>query len=116
MIIAKYPLTVYGSGKQIKPFISLEDACQSLVNIVKGGNDGEYKVYNQLVEYVRIKDLAKELNKASEDVLGRSPGIEYISNPRKEKEESEYKFDNSKFLKVLGKPKHKRMAETIPIE
>ena len=114
MIIANHPLTVYGSGNQIKPFISLEDACQSLVNIVKEGNDGEYRVYNQLVEYVRIKDLAEELNKTAEEVLGRSPGIEFIPNPRKEKEESEYKFDNSKFLKVLGKPKHKHMADTLP--
>jgi nucleoside-diphosphate-sugar epimerase len=114
MIIANYPLTVYGSGKQIKPFISLEDACQSLVNIVKEGNDGEYRVYNQLVEYVRVKDLAEELTKVAEKVLGRNPGVEYIPNPRKEKEENEYRFDNSKFLKVLGKPKYKRMAETLP--
>ena len=114
MIIANHPLTVYGSGNQIKPFISLEDACQSLVNIVKEGNDGEYKVYNQLVEYVRIKDLAEELNRAAEEVLGRSPGIEFIPNPRKEKEESEYRFDNSKFMKVLGKPKHRHMADVLP--
>lgn len=66
------------------------------------------------MEYVRIKDLAEELNKAAEEVLGKSLGVEYIPNPRKEKEESEYKFDNSKFLKVLGKPKHKKMAETLP--
>lgn len=114
MLIANYPLTVYGSGKQIKPFISLEDACQSLVNIVKKGNDGEYRVYNQLVEYVRIRNLAEDLNKAAEEVLGKSPGVEFIPNPRKEKEESEYKFDNSNFLKVLGKPKHEKMAKVLP--
>ncbi len=113
MIIADHPLTVYGSGNQIKPFISLEDACQSLVNIVKEGNDGEYRVYNQLVEYVRIKDLAEELNKAAEEVLGRSPGIKFIPNPRKEKEESEYRFDNTKFMKILGKPKHPKMKDTL---
>jgi len=114
MIIADHPLTVYGSGNQIKPFISLEDACQSLVNIVKEGNEGEYVVYNQLVEYVRIRDLAEELNRAAEEVLGRSPGIDFIPNPRKEREESRYKFDNSRFLKVLGKPKHGEMAKTLP--
>ncbi len=112
MIIANYPLTVYGSGNQIKPFISLEDACQSLVNIVKEGNDGEYRVYNQLVEYVKIKDLAEELNKAAEEVLGKSPGIKFIPNPRKEKEESEYRFDNTKFMKIL-KPKHPKMKDTL---
>lgn len=113
MIIANRPLTIYGSGNQIKPFISLEDASQSLVNLVKEGNDGEYRVYNQLVEYVRIKDLAEELNKAAEEVLGKSPGMEFIPNPRKEKEESEYRFDNSKFIRIC-KPKHKKMAKTLP--
>ncbi len=113
MIVANHPLTVYGSGNQIKPFISLEDCCQSLVNIVKEGNNGKYIVYNQLVEYVKIKELAEELNRAAEEVLGRSPGVEFIPNPRKEKEESEYRFENSKFMKVLGKPKHPRMKDTL---
>lgn len=113
MIIVNHPLTVYGSGNQIKPFISLEDACQSLVNIVKKGNDGEYKVYNQLVEYVKIKNLAEDLNKAAEEVIGKSPGINFIPNPRKEKEESEYTFENSEFLKILGSPKYPRMSKTL---
>jgi nucleoside-diphosphate-sugar epimerase len=114
MILADYPLTVYGSGMQIKPFISLEDACQSLVNIARKGNDGRYEVYNQLVEYVRIKELAEELNKAAEEITGSSPGINFIPNPRKEKEESEYKFDNSKFLRII-KPKDIEMAKTLPV-
>ncbi len=113
MIIADHPLTVYGSGNQIKPFISLEDACQSFINIIREGNDGEYRVYNQLVEYVKIRDLAEELNNSAEEILGKSPGIDFIPNPRKEKEEAEYKFDNSKFIRVLGRPKHERMAETL---
>lgn len=114
MILANYPLTVYGSGNQIKPFISLEDACQSLVNLCKEGNDGDYKVYNQLVEYVRIKDLAESLNDAATEILGESPGIDYIPNPRQEKEESEYKFDNTNFLGIC-KPKDKKMDDTLPI-
>lgn len=101
MIILNRPLTVYGSGNQIKPFISLEDCCRSLVEIVKRGNKGEYKVYNQLTEYIRIRDLAKELNRKSEELFGYSPGIEFIPNPRKEKEESKYKFKNDEFMKLL---------------
>ncbi len=114
MIIADHPLTVYGSGNQIKPFISLEDACRSLVNIVRKGNDGKYVVYNQLVEYVRIRDLAESLNRAAEEVLGRSPGIKFIPNPRKEKEEGEYRFENEGFVRVLGRPKYGRMRDALP--
>lgn len=111
MAVIGHPLTVYGSGNQIKPFISLEDAVESIVNIVKAGNDGEYKVYNQLVEYVRIKDMAEELNRAAGKILEREPGVEYIPNPRKEKEESEYAFKNEGFLKMLGKPKRPSMKD-----
>jgi len=113
MILSDRPLTVYGSGNQIKPFISLEDACQSLVEIAKGDNDGEYRVYNQLVEYVRIKELAENLNSAADEILGKSPGIDYIPNPRKEKEESEYTFNNTNFEKVF-KAKHTDMSKTLP--
>jgi nucleoside-diphosphate-sugar epimerase len=113
MMIVGHPLTIYGSGRQIKPFISLEDATQSIVNIVKRGNNGEYRVYNQLVEFVRIKDLATELNDAAKKVIGEKPGLNYIPNPRKEKEESEYTFENNKFLEILGNPKNPRMADKL---
>ncbi len=112
MIILNRPLTVYGSGNQIKPFISLEDCCRSLVEIVRKGNKGEYKVYNQLTEYVRIRDLAEELNKKSEELFGSSPGIEFIPNPRKEKEESKYKFKNDEFIKLLN-GKYTRMFDEL---
>jgi len=105
MMIVNHPLTVYGSGNQIKPFISLEDACRSIVKIVEKGNDGEYRVYNQLVEYVRIGDLAEWMNSAAEEVLGRSPGVKNIPNPRKERETSRYRFENDGFMDVLGHPK-----------
>jgi len=112
MIILNRPLTVYGSGNQIKPFISLEDCCRSLVEIVKRGNKGEYEVYNQLTEYVRIKDLAIELNKKSEELFNFSPGIEFVPNPRVEEEESEYKFRNDRFIKLLNN-KYTKMFDEL---
>jgi nucleoside-diphosphate-sugar epimerase len=112
MIILNKPLTVYGSGNQIKPFISLEDCCRSLVEIVKRGNSGDYKVYNQLTEYVIIKEFAEELNKKSDELFGKSPGIDFIPNPRKEKEESEYKFKNDEFIKLLDN-KYTKMYDEL---
>ena len=58
MAVIGEPLTVYGTGEQIKPFIHVEDAAQSLVDIINKNNSGEYRVYNQLTEYIRIIDLA----------------------------------------------------------
>jgi len=99
----------------IKPvfMVVYPDQNKLIVNIAREGNDGRYEVYNQLVEYVRIRELAEELNKAAEEITGSSPGIDFIPNPRKEKEESEYKFDNRKFLRII-KPKHTEMAKTLP--
>ena len=111
MAVIGKPLTVYGSGNQIKPFIHLDDAVESLVQAVSMGNPGEYRVYNQLTEYVRIIDLAKMIQ-AHLQAQGRSVGIEKISNPRVEKEEQEYRFENSEFLKLLGR-KPRQMQSSV---
>jgi nucleoside-diphosphate-sugar epimerase len=112
-VIANYPLTVYGSGNQIKPFISLEDTARSIVKAVEKGNSSGYKVYNQLTEVVKIKYMAEQFNIASEKILGKKVGINFVPNPRKEAESAEYDFENKEFLKLLGKPK-KSMAGEIP--
>jgi nucleoside-diphosphate-sugar epimerase len=102
MAVIDHPLTVYGSGNQIKPFIHLDDAVESLVQAVIKGNPGEYRVFNQLTEYVRIIDLAQMIVDYLQ-AQGRSAAIEKIANPRVEKEEQEYRFENSGFLELLGR-------------
>jgi nucleoside-diphosphate-sugar epimerase len=101
MAVIEEPLTVYGSGNQIKPFIHLEDAVQSLVDVVKKGNNCEYLVYNQLTEYIKIKELASMIVESMED-RGHIVKINNIQNPRVEKEDKEYRFENSRFVKLLS--------------
>lgn len=100
MALIGLPLTVYGTGNQIKPFIHLEDAAQSLVLAAQATNPGDYLAYNQLTEYVRIGDLAQMIC----DSLGLDPdqAITHIPNPRVEKEDREYQFRCEKFLELLG--------------
>ena len=92
-------ITVYGEGNQIKPFISLEDACQSIINAIDFPFAQGHTILNQTTQEISIKQLA--------ELIAQSTGaiIEHIPNPRKEKEDWEMIFDNRDFLKVLGQPK-----------
>ncbi len=111
MAVMGEPLTVYGSGNQIKPFIHLEDAARSLVDTVVKGNPGEYTVLNQLTEYIRISDLARMILDYMRE-KGRSVEIKKIPNPRVEKEDKDYRFENGRFMELLSGPARK-MEESI---
>lgn len=93
------PLTIYGEGNQTKPFISLEDCCQSIVNSITYSFNDKHTILNQTTENISIKQLA-ELIASYLNIK-----IEHIPNPRQEKEDFEMFFDNQKFLNVLGHPK-----------
>jgi nucleoside-diphosphate-sugar epimerase len=108
MAVIGEPITVYGSGNQIKPVIHLEDAAQSMVDLVKTGNSGEYLVFNQLTEYVRIRDLAQMITDYMRST-GKDIQIKNIPNPRVEKEDTEYRFENERFMALLSvKPRQMR--------
>jgi len=113
MAVIGEPLTLYGSGNQIKPFIHLEDAAQSIVNLVKKGNSENYCIYNQLTEYIRIKDLAEMIGKHMQN-SGHPIEIKKIANPRVEEEETEYRFENRRFMELLSRAP-KKMQESIGV-
>ena len=87
------PITIYGKGDQRKPFISLEDVCQSLFNAVEYPFPAGHTILNQATECPSIKELAEMI----------SPNVTHVPNPRKEDEEFEMVFNNAEFLKVLGR-------------
>ena len=93
------PLSVYGDGRQTKPFISLEDCVQSLANAVTFNFPKGHTLLNQTTESVSIIHLAKLISQET------GAEIKHIPNPRVEKEDFEMRFENSKFLRVLGEPK-----------
>lgn len=87
-------LTIYGQGLQTKPFISLEDTIRSLTNVLNYSVSG-HEIMNQVAETISIVNLAKYIQKCT------GCEIKHIPNPRKEKEDFEMSFENSKFLKLL---------------
>jgi UDP-sulfoquinovose synthase len=102
-----HKLTVYGTGGQQRPFISLRDSIQCLKLAVENPPDkGEYLVFNQFDEVYSIIEIAEKVKKVG-DNLGLEVEIEHIENPRIEEENVSYYNPVHEKLYTLGfKPKH----------
>lgn len=100
-------LTVYGSGGQRRPFISLRDAIQCLRLVVENPPvKGEYRVFNQFDEAYSIAEVAEKVKKVANS-LGLDAEIEHVENPRVELEKVLYYNPVHEKLYKLGfKPRH----------
>ncbi|QPC88401.1 NAD-dependent epimerase/dehydratase family protein [Mesorhizobium sp. NBSH29] len=92
-----YPLTVHGTGGQTRAFIHIQDSVRcvdlALKNAPKRGD--KVKIFNQMTETHRVRDLA--------EMVARIAGAEvaYLPNPRKEAAENDLIVKNEQFL-ALG--------------
>ncbi|MGE4294007.1 MAG: GDP-mannose 4,6-dehydratase [Desulfovibrio sp.] len=111
MALTGYPLTIYGRGDQMKPFISLDDCAESCARAISADFTGRFVVYNQMTETVSIKDMAYGIRDAAQK-LGVTVEVAHIENPRVENEEHKMLMDNDGFLSLLPN-KPKRYEELI---
>ncbi|WIY84093.1 NAD-dependent epimerase/dehydratase family protein [Propionimicrobium sp. PCR01-08-3] len=92
-----YPLTVHGTGGQTRAFIHLQDMVRcieiALDNPPSAGD--RVKIFNQMTETHRVRDLAKLVAELTGAV------IEQVPDPRKEAAENELVVHNDNFL-ALG--------------
>ncbi|HVB51033.1 MAG TPA: NAD-dependent epimerase/dehydratase family protein [Acidimicrobiales bacterium] len=92
-----HPLTVHGTGGQTRAFIHIRDTVRciqiALENPPERGD--KPKVFNQVAEVHRVKELAEMISKLT--------GVEvaYLPNPRREAVENELNVSREKFL-ALG--------------
>jgi UDP-sulfoquinovose synthase len=102
--IANIPLTVYGSGNQIRGYINLIDTIKciniALKNPAKSGN---LEIYNQFTEQFSINELALKVKQALKKI-DINVKIKKIKNPRIESEKHYYKAQNKKMKKLGLKP------------
>jgi UDP-sulfoquinovose synthase len=81
--VLREPLTVYGSGGQMRGIIDIRDTVECLrLTTETPAERGEYRVFNQLTELMSVADIAKV-------VATTYPGetdVEYLDNPRVEAE------------------------------
>lgn len=100
--VAGYPITVYGSGEQRKPMISLEDTVESIANLVEKGHSGKgVEVYNQTTRPVAIVELAETIEKVATE-LDLNTEVKHYENPRDEKEDHKMEVETDKFMDLLG--------------
>ena len=92
-----HPLTVHGTGGQTRAFIHIRDTVRciqiALENPPKRGD--QVKVFNQVTETYRVRDLA--------ELISELTGVEIanLPNPRVEAAENELNVDREKF-QALG--------------
>ena len=95
-----FPLTVHGSGGQTRAFIHIQDTVRcieiALNNPPKQGE--QVKIFNQMTETYKVRDLAKTVAKMT------GADIQYLPNPRKEDDENELFVENKCFLDLGLKP------------
>lgn len=91
-------MTLYGSGKQTRAFININDSIKCLTLAIEYGqkNDlSKINILNQMTASHELNDLKDLLVK-----LYPEAKYEYIENPREEKAENSLKVINEKFKEM----------------
>ena len=95
-----YPLTVHGTGGQTRAFIHITDMVRciqlALENPPAAGD--RVKIFNQMTETHRVRDLARLIAEVS------GATVEMVPNPRKESAENELHVVNDAFLDLGLEP------------
>ena len=92
-----YPLTVHGTGGQTRAFIHIQDSVRCIeLALADAPEAGErVKIFNQMTETHRVRDLAQMVAEMS------GAEIAWLPNPRKEADENDLVVRNQQFL-ALG--------------
>ncbi|WP_026479475.1 NAD-dependent epimerase/dehydratase family protein [Ahrensia sp. 13_GOM-1096m] len=95
-----YPLTVHGTGGQTRAFIHIQDSvrCIELALADAPAAGDRVKIFNQVTETHRVRDLAQLITKLTGGEIANLP------NPRKEAAENDLVVDKEQFIKLGLKP------------
>nr|WP_246233742.1 NAD-dependent epimerase/dehydratase family protein [Corynebacterium mucifaciens] len=95
-----YPLTVHGTGGQTRAFIHIRDMARCIQLAVENppARGERVKIFNQMTETHRVRDLA--------ELIGRITGaqVQMVPNPRNESAENELHVVNDAFLDLGLEP------------
>ncbi len=91
-----YPLTVHGTGGQTRAFIHIQDSVRCIELALKSppAKGDRVKIFNQMTETHRVRDLAELVAKIT------GARIAWLPNPRKEAAENDLVVRNEQFLEL----------------
>ena len=91
-----YPLTVHGTGGQTRAFIHIQDTVRCIQLAIENApeHSERVRVFNQMTECHRVRDLAKLVSSLT------GADIDYVDNPRKEAAENELYVENSQLVSL----------------
>jgi UDP-sulfoquinovose synthase len=91
-----YPLTVHGTGGQTRAFIHIQDTvrCIQLAIETPPEHGERVRVFNQMTECHRVRDLAKLVASLTD------AEVDYVDNPRKEAAENELYVENRNLVEL----------------
>ncbi len=105
-----FPLTVHGSGGQTRAFIHISDTvrCIELALTNPPENSERVKIFNQMTETYKVRDLAKKISELT------GVEVQYLDNPRNEADENELHVENQCFIDLGLQPT--KLEEGLLIE
>jgi UDP-sulfoquinovose synthase len=101
--VIEHPLTPYGSGRQVRGFLPLQDSMQCLtLGLENPPQPGEYRVFNQFAETHSIRGLAETVQEAARAV-GLKADVAPVENPRAVAEREDHRYaPDHQHLRDLG--------------
>ncbi len=97
------PMTIYGSGNQLRGYITLADAMQCIVRLAATPPEpGQYDVVNQVTDVFSVRHIAETVARIGKQEFGLDPMIQRLENPRVEAEEHPYEVIHEKLRDRFG--------------
>ncbi|PJF41174.1 MAG: NAD-dependent dehydratase [Phototrophicales bacterium] len=104
--VAGIPLTLYGSGTQVRGYLNILDTLQCVeLAMMHPAERGQMRVFNQFTESFSVRELAFIVKNAAKKV-GIDVEIAQYENPRVEKENHYYNPVHSNLLDLGLKPRY----------
>jgi UDP-sulfoquinovose synthase len=101
-----HPITMYGTGQQVRGYLPLEDALQCIELLCsKPPAPGEYRVVNQFDESYSVQELAEHVMQQARELDIGPAEARCVPNPRVEEAEHYYRPDREKLIELGYQPK-----------
>jgi UDP-sulfoquinovose synthase len=107
------PLTIYGSGNQLRGYITLRDAMQCITRLIAAPPEpGQYDVVNQVTDVFSVMQIAKMVASIGRE-FGLEVEVQRIENPRVEAEEHPYEVIHEKLSDRFGFASESGFADEV---